>query len=222
MLQCENIILDMDSVIIDSEPLHVQVDKETCEEFGIGVPEVEWDNFKGVTGEEMYELIVARYGPDGTVEPAELLRARRNLFVKRLPTVKAVDGAINFLSTARGHYQRVALTTSTIADHQRLVFDLFDLHSFFDVVVTGDQVRLGKPHPEPYSTTTDRLGIPAEECLVVEDSENGIRSARGAGCKVVALTTSFSREKLAAAGAHLIVDSFAELVLELGLPGGPG
>lgn len=68
-----------------------------------------------------------------------------------------------------------------------------------------------KPHPEPYLTAAARLGLSPDACLVIEDSKNGILSAKAAGCAVAAITTSSTRTELADADADFTVDTFAEL-----------
>ena len=70
------------------------------------------------------------------------------------------------------------------------MFELLGLGSFFDAVVTVEDVINGKPHPEPYLRVVEKLGVPASKCLVIEDAVNGIYSAKEAGCRTVGLTTS--------------------------------
>jgi beta-phosphoglucomutase-like phosphatase (HAD superfamily) len=105
----------------------------------------------------------------------------------------------------------MALTTSAPRELQELAFGQFDLSGYFGVVVTGDDVSQGKPHPEPYLKTAEKLGRAPSHCVVVEDSTNGVRSAKAAGCPTVGLATSFSAETLAAAGSDLTVATFSEL-----------
>jgi beta-phosphoglucomutase-like phosphatase (HAD superfamily) len=83
-------------------------------------------------------------------------------------------------------------------------------------VITGDDIQHGKPHPEPYIKTIRALQLPAERCVVIEDSVYGIIAAKEAGCRVVGITTSFSEEKLLNAGADMVVNSFSSLYEKLG------
>ena len=94
---------------------------------------------------------------------------------------------------------------------QELAFSQFGLSNYFDVVVTGNDITHGKPHPEPYLKTAEKIGYSPLQCLVIEDSTNGIRSAKAAGCRAVGIATSFSSDTLLAAGADVVVQSFAEL-----------
>ena len=125
--------------------------------------------------------------------------------------VKLIAGVRGFLELCKGAGWPIALTTSAPRELQELAFDQFDLAGYFGAVVTGDDVSQGKPHPEPYLKTAEKLGREPSHCVVVEDSMNGVRSAKAAGCPTVGLATSFSAEKLAAAGSDLAVETFSEL-----------
>ena len=126
-----------------------------------------------------------------------------------------VDGARAFLEAVAARYP-TALATSAVRRNQELAFERFDLMPFFEAVVVAEDLTHHKPHPEPYLTAAAGLAQPPERCLVLEDSVNGIRSARAAGCTAVGITTSFSAEALREAGAHHVADSFAALAALFG------
>jgi beta-phosphoglucomutase len=213
----ETIVFDMDGVLIDSEPLHVEVEREVCKKYGIDVPLAEWERFKGTAARDMYRYIITHF-TDGSISADELIQSKDQLYTALFPTrVQPLQDALKFLASARACFARIGLTTSSSTKHQLMAFEQFGLHPYFDAVVTGDVVQNAKPHPEPYLKTLDKLGVPAPTCLVIEDSENGIRSARAAGCKVAGLTSSFGGEVLTAAGADIVFDGFAELAVVLGM-----
>jgi len=85
------------------------------------------------------------------------------------------------------------------------------------VMVTGDRVTKGKPHPEPFLTAAQGLGVDPARCLVFEDAPAGITSARDAGCMVVAVRGTVDERDLA--GADLIIDNFEQLTLTVGPEG---
>ena len=88
---------------------------------------------------------------------------------------------------------------------------MFNLRPFFSTITTGEDIIKGKPHPEPYLKTAEKLGVAPPNALVIEDSVNGVRSGKAAGCRVIAITTTFPRESLMEVQADYVVDSFAEL-----------
>jgi beta-phosphoglucomutase len=105
----------------------------------------------------------------------------------------------------------LGLATSALRENQQRAFERFGLDCYFDAIVSGNDAQKGKPDPEPYLLTGARLDVDPAKTLVIENSVNGIRSGKAAGCKAVGLTTSFERETLEKAGADLVVDGFSEL-----------
>ncbi len=112
------------------------------------------------------------------------------------------DRSVPLAVVTGGNKQRVK---STIDKH---------LDGRFDALVSFDDVENGKPHPEPFLRGAEKLGLPASECIVIENAPLGIRSARDAGCHVIAITTTLPAEELD--GAHTIVNDFrqAEEILQ--------
>jgi beta-phosphoglucomutase len=206
------VIFDLDGVLIDTEPLHKQAKRLAFAEFALAVPEALYDAFRGRSDQEMAEAVVRDYGSAGLAWP--IVVARKHAIFEALEHgIEAVPGALGFVRAARGRFEKLALCTSATERNQRYAFDRFGLAEFFDVVVHAGMLTRTKPDPQPYRVTVGKLGLPAEACLVVEDSRHGILSAKAAGCKVAGITTSFTREELAE--ADIVVDSFAELANKL-------
>jgi beta-phosphoglucomutase len=113
--------------------------------------------------------------------------------------------------SSRRRFSALAVTTSAIRRDQAQIFQRFDLHRWFDAVITAEDIQRAKPDPEPYLKTAAAVGLDPALCWVIEDSTHGIRAAKGAGCFAVGLTTAFTAEELRHAGADVVVDSFAEL-----------
>jgi beta-phosphoglucomutase-like phosphatase (HAD superfamily) len=131
--------------------------------------------------------------------------------VANFHVVEMIEGALQFLKRCKSAGFQLGLTTSAARGIQQLAFEKFGLSKYFDAVVTGEDIVRGKPDPEPYLLTAGKLSQPATACMVIEDAVSGIISGKSAGCFVVALTTSFSIEDLAAAGADLVFPSFRDL-----------
>jgi beta-phosphoglucomutase len=207
-------IFDMDGVIIDSEPVHELSLIVASEELGRRMSWQETKQFKGSTELDCARLLIEI---TGTTERdlQKIGRLRLEAFRAHYSEVRLVAGVPGFLERCKRARWPIALTTSAPREFQELAFDQFDLAGYFAAVVTGDDVSHGKPHPEPYLKTAEKLGRSPFQCLVVEDSTNGVRSAKAAGCPTVGLATSFSAEILAAAGCDLVVETFMELQLAL-------
>jgi HAD superfamily hydrolase (TIGR01509 family) len=128
-----------------------------------------------------------------------------------------IPGSREFIQKAHEKGLKLGLTTSALLENQQRAFDMFDLWPFFSTIVTGQDIVHGKPHPEPYLKTAEKLGVAPANALVIEDSVHGVRSGKAAGCRVAAITTSFPRERLLEVEADYVVDSYAELNSLLGL-----
>lgn len=206
------IIFDMDGVLVDSEPVHIETEKITCRAYGIKVPESAWEGFKGTTDQDMFDYIVKNF-TDGKVSIDELVAHRAKTYLRVTPEKiqTMIPGALEFLKQVKEQRLKIALTTSSINEVQESIFDKFNLHAYFNVIVTADEIIKGKPDPEPYLKTVQKLQLPAGHCLVIEDSTNGILSAKAAGCIAAGITNSFSKERLCEAGADYVVNTFKEL-----------
>lgn len=209
MLDFDAVIFDLDGVLIDSEPLHERAKQVVVDAHGLEVPTEAFEAFLGKTDRDIFTYIVDTYG-DGTADVEALIDAKQAAYRDLIGELTMVDGARAFLEAVAARYP-TALATSAVRRNQELAFERFDLMPFFEAVVVAEDLTHHKPHPEPYLTAAAGLARPPERCLVLEDSVNGIRSARAAGCTAVGLTTSFPADALREAGAHHVADSFAAL-----------
>ncbi|MBN1585655.1 HAD family phosphatase [Candidatus Uhrbacteria bacterium] len=208
------IIFDMDGVITDTEPLHRRAELRVCRNHGLNPPESDWRGFQGMTTVGIFGILVGRYGQGREDLDPEAMAGEKGRFYEEmgqkegLPTI---PGAIEFIRKARDFFDRTALATSSEVSIQKLTFDRYGLWPYFDAVVTGNDVRCGKPWPDPYLLASERLGLAPSDCLVIEDSDNGIRSALAAGCTPVGFTGNFPSGLLLAVGARATFDSYGEL-----------
>jgi beta-phosphoglucomutase len=213
------LILDLDGVIIDTEPLHAEAKRIAFEKYQIGVPASLYAEFRGRSDQDMVEHVVREFAHP-SVSAADVAGYKHDVFAALHEKIAPVEGSLEFIQLARRHFEKLAVTTSATKKNQQFAFERFGLHAFFDVVVTAEEIGRTKPHPDPYLKTTQKLRLSPEACLVIEDSKNGILSAKEAGCSVVAITTSFTSDELKEANADHTVESFAELASLLGLNAG--
>ena len=207
------VIFDMDGVIIDSEPLHEKAQRIVFARHGLEVPVRAYSDFKGQTEDVVFDAVVREWG-NGSHDPGLLASEKHSVYASLIDEMQLMDGSIDFIRFLADRGYPMALTTSATRASQERVFERFKLASYFNVVVTAEDVTRSKPDPEPYVITTSRMRWNPEDCLVIEDSLNGIRSALGAGCRVAALTGSFPTEALRSAGADMIHSTFATLQAE--------
>ena len=207
-------IFDMDGVVIDSEPLHERASLAVFKKYGITLDEAIFEPFKGKTDRAIIEYLIQEYDmQDVTVDA--LIQQKRDTYATLIDELHPITGVMAFIQYVAIHF-RLALTTSASRRNQELAFQKFNLYPFFETVVTSNDITHPKPHPEPYQVTTEKLGLEPPECIVIEDSVNGVISASTAGCVVVGITTSFDEAALREAGAHAVIDSYDQLRSYLG------
>jgi len=199
----------MDGVLVDSEPLHKRAKEIAFAEIGIVLPNSVYDSYKGRPDATMLpEILTARGFPTERID--ELLRRKRQIYEGIEHDLQAVDGAAEFVRWAASRY-KIALATSATARNREATLGLLGIGDLFHAVVDASGHRRPKPDPEVFLIALERLHLQAAECWIVEDSVNGLRAAKAAGCYAVAITTTFDRGILVLAGADVVIDSFAEL-----------
>ncbi|MBI3633914.1 MAG: HAD family phosphatase [Candidatus Vogelbacteria bacterium] len=203
------VIFDMDGVIVDSEIIHVMAENYVLNKYNIYPTEAEWQSFKGKTSADIFAHIIVEHNIEGA-SAEDMAFEKIDKFVEMIlaADVKLFSGFTDLINHLVGRYH-LALVTSSHARIQKAIFGRFNLQDFFPVVVTGDMVSKGKPDPEPYSMAISKIDAPASSCAAIEDSVNGILSAKGAGANVLAVTHTFKKDRLFQ--ADWIVDSLKEI-----------
>ncbi len=208
------LILDMDGVLIDSEPLAQRSERDICARYDFRVPEALWPTLRGKRSPDIFRAILAACPDSGNMRDLErLVTERRARYLELAETeLKLFPGVCEFLGRATWRWLNgIALATSSSALAQRQAFAKFNLGPYFTVVITAEDVGRGKPHPDCYLLAAQRLNLQPSWCLVVEDSIAGVAAARSAGTYVVGITNTITAAELREAGAQVTVGSFAEL-----------
>ena len=193
------VLFDMDGVLADSEPFICRAAIMMFAEKGLKVLPDDFKPFVG-TGENRYIGGVAeKYGLNVDIEK---VKARTYTIYQEIirGKLKPLPGAAGFVMKCRELGFRIAVATS--ADAVKMEANLREIGlplSAFDATINGLDVENKKPFPDIYIKAAVSIGLKPEECLVVEDAVSGIKAAKAAGCKCLAVTTSFERAKLSEA-----------------------
>lgn len=179
----EAVIFDMDGLLLDTERVYKKVMQELCAEWGHDMTHDMFAAFVGIPQCENVPIYHAFFGKDFDVEAYETILVERahDEMAKGIPLK---HGAMELVGALSERKVPIAVATSTgksAHDHLQKV----GLHSYFDTIVTRADVSQGKPHPEPFLTAAQRLGVSPQNCIAFEDSHNGVRSASAAGLATV-------------------------------------
>ncbi len=209
------LVFDMDGVLADTEALIARASIAMFKElYGVDLTPEDFRPFIGTGAARYVEGPAEKAGI--AIDIDEAIEVRHKNFVALLEAgeCKACPGALELIDAAAGNGAwKLAIATSSPAKKAAATLDCVGVPTAkFAAIITGDRVTHKKPHPEIYQVTATSLGIPPARCVVVEDAVTGVRSAKAAGMKCLAVTGSFTAEELAE--ADLIVPSLAEVTVE--------
>ncbi len=179
------VIFDMDGLLLDTERIYVQCWKQTFVECKLEIAPEEIDGFIGIGFDELKRKMSFRFG---TEEEFHRLRNYREMLfwahIEKygLPIKK---GSVQILKYLKEKGVLTALATSTYQNRAEKLLKHANLTHKFDFEVYGDQVERTKPHPDLFNHVSDISGIGKEQCIIFEDSYNGVKSANRAGIDVV-------------------------------------
>jgi HAD superfamily hydrolase (TIGR01509 family) len=205
------VIFDLDGVLADSEPWWSAIDAELLAEYGVTYRGEYHQNVIGVS----YRLAVEFYKKAfGLSVPTEKMMQRRGeiateFFANRVGLFANVKEVLEELRQMKLH---LAVATSSVSASARPFLDRHQLTSFFEIIVTGEEVEHGKPAPDIYRCAANKLRIPVDACLVVEDALPGVAAARAAKMRVAAIPdTRFIDPREYEKKANYVLGSLKEL-----------
>jgi HAD superfamily hydrolase (TIGR01509 family) len=175
------VIFDMDGLLLDSEPLYRLTWKAAGSSLGFPIDDVLYQRFVGRGNAEAEQILREHFGEVFPLDEFHTLWSRD--FDNRLSTIETKPGAIELLAALEKRGIPKALATSS--PRVLALRCLGDLASRFAALAFGDEVSHSKPAPDLFLLASHRLGIKPAECLVLEDSEAGVRAARAAGMDVI-------------------------------------
>ena len=179
-----NVIFDMDGVIFDTERLYLECCRPAAEKLGlVGVEDVAYECI-GLTDVETHKKLRACIGDDALLEAfnQEIYRTFVEHYEKYGLTVK--KGVFELLDYLKERGDRTAIGSSTESEIVEMELRDAGLRDYFDVVVGGDMAKASKPAPDVFLLAAEKLGVSIEDCIIIEDSFNGVRAARAAGATV--------------------------------------
>lgn len=214
--QLKAVILDMDGVLVDTEPIQLQAFEMYLKQLGIPTDENFLKSLVGYSVDMNIRQIFDTYFPGTVYDLKAELAQRDSLYLHLLQSfpLQPMEGIPELVHLCKASGIRLALASSSSKKQVDAVLNRLDssgkfkapLRRFFTAVLSGDDVGQRKPHPEIYLKVLEKLGVAAGEAMAIEDSSAGIQSARRAGLFCVALQNEyFPVEKLRA--ADWVVDS---------------
>jgi beta-phosphoglucomutase len=219
------VIFDFDGVITDSEILHLRAFNRVLAQYGIEITTKDYyKDYLGLTDFECFKLVADKSQLQLDRQGIEnLIKQKTRIFEELAKTEgRIIEGVRDFLEMLRQNNVPMAICSGALLAEIELMLEEARLRPFFAVVVSAEQVKKGKPDPEGFLLTLQKLNrivSPAQagiqnhilpnQCIVIEDSHWGLEAAKAAGMHTVAVTNSYDAEQLTI--AEKIVTQLNEL-----------
>jgi HAD superfamily hydrolase (TIGR01509 family) len=180
------IIFDLDGVLADSEPTWDEIDAQLLREYGADYHGEYHREVLGVSYRGSVEFFKKTFGINAATK--EMMKRREKIAIEFFANkIDLFPNAKRVLEELREMNLKLAVATSSVSASARPFLDRHEITQFFEVIVTGDEISLGKPAPDIYLRTAEKLGVAANDCLVIEDSLSGIAAAKAAKMRVAAI-----------------------------------
>lgn len=207
----KTVIFDMDGVIVDTEPVHHFAYHQHFKQLGIAVSSELYASFTGNSTKNIFQKLKDQFGLNQSVD--ELVATKRNLFnaaFDQKEDLNLLEGVTDLILDLRANNIQLVVASSSARVTIHRIFDRFNLFPHFAHIVSGEDFPLSKPHPAIFEHALRLSGHQASECIVIEDSTNGILAAKAAGVYCVGYA-SFHSKGQDYTPADITVQNFNEL-----------
>jgi beta-phosphoglucomutase len=220
------VIFDFDGVITDSEILHFRAFNQVLNQYGVDLTKQEYyKTYLGFNDADCYALLIQQgLLKTGRKQISNLIEEKKHIYKELAKTEgKMIEGVRDFLTLLKENSIPMAICSGSLLSEVEMLLEDTGLRPLFKVIVSGEQVKKGKPDPEGFLLTLKKLNnnvnsgqagnhILPVECIVIEDSHWGLEAAKAAGMHTIAVTNSYDAEQLNM--AEKVVDRLNELSIE--------
>ncbi|MDG1779001.1 MAG: HAD family phosphatase [Flavobacteriaceae bacterium] len=190
------VLFDMDGVIVDTEPLHHKAYQQMFSEVGIDVSS---EMYEGFTGQSTYGICVQLCSYFKLhQDPQELVQIKRNNFTKLFfedDDLQLLEGVKDLILDYHANGLALVLASSASMFTINNITKRFGLNQYFKDKLSGADLKASKPHPEIFINAASSAGVSPNECIVIEDSTNGIKAAKSAGIFCIAYKSEHSKNQ---------------------------
>ncbi|KAA5823823.1 HAD family phosphatase [Algibacter amylolyticus] len=205
------VIFDMDGVIIDSEPMHNKAYHDMFNEVGINVSTELYESFTGQSTINICKRLCDHFNLEQ--DPETLVALKRKYykhFFYSNSDLGLIDGVLDLIKDYHKNGLTLVLASSAAMTSINQIFDRFDLNQYFIDKLSGGDLKQSKPHPEIFIKAAAASGFNKEECMVIEDSTNGITAAKAAGIYCVGFD-SFHSKNQDYSKADMVIKDFKDI-----------
>lgn len=211
MEKVKAVIFDMDGVLVDSEPFHVQTEKRMFRKIGIDISDEEHAGYMGTATDVMWKQITAKRNLSLDIAEITALTIQEGLpYFNSLEKINPMPGLVDLLEKLKVKKIPLAVASSSDTETMRVILEKSGLRKYFHHTVSSSEVGKSKPEPDVFLHAAKLLGVAPVNCVVFEDSKNGIKAAKAAGMFCIAYSGANSGEQDSSL-ADMQIDDYDEL-----------
>lgn len=211
----KGVIFDMDGVLVDNREAHLDAYEEFAKRYGKKADRQKQLSMFGMSSADILpKLLGDEFVKERGVEAlgVEYEEIYRDIYKE---TMEPTPGLIEFIDEARAKGLKCAVGSSGPMVNIEFVLKGCGIEDKFDAIANSEMVENAKPEPDIFLLAAEKMGVKPENCLVIEDAFTGIKAARAAGMKVIAMATTHSKEELKDTDNDLLVDDFRDLSYDI-------
>ena len=208
----KGIIFDMDGTIVDSLPYHYEAWKIFFNQNKVENFSEKLNEYKGGGTLDLMRTV---YGNQYSKKELKKMSEDKEKIFRKIykGEIKQILGFKKFLGELKSKDIMIGLASNAIRKNVSMIINELEIYDYFDSIICGDEVINGKPNPEMFNETIDRFNINKDECLIFEDSLEGVLAAKNSGVKVIGITSSSSNKVLKDAGCVMSISDYLDFKL---------
>lgn len=211
MMPVKAVIFDMDGVLVNSEPFHVENEKRMFKKLGLDISDKEHAGYMGTATDVMWANIINDRNLQHDVDDLTNQTIQESLpFFRSLKKIDPMPGLVDLLEKFKSNKIPMAVASSSDAETIRIILEKSGLKKYFQYAVSSSEIGKSKPEPDVFLHAAKLLGVQPRNCVVIEDSKNGIKAAKAAGMFCIAYSGADSANQ-DQSEANLHISHFCDL-----------
>ncbi|MBA7689352.1 Beta-phosphoglucomutase [subsurface metagenome] len=204
------VIWDMDGIIVDTAQYHHKGWQIVFQKRGANYTKADFWRNTGKRSDAIIRSILGEKISQGEIM-AIIQEKDENFRQLMRQNIRPFPGVIKLITSLKEHGFKIAIASSAPMENIQLITRNLKIHNRFDVIVTGWEVTIGKPDPQTFLLTAEKLGVETKNCIVIEDAISGVTASKRAGMHCIAVTNTTPREELRE--ADLVIDTLEEITV---------